>query len=439
MKASSCRSFQLFLGMAALMLLAVPVQTMAEVNPPDLSVCDGIGPCDVPNAICDPAGFKVSLTNFLPANDPTNFTGNAIYTYQICSPPAGVCTGDGTTSCLDQEKCTQGGNPAGGTCTRECSANVQKFHGLSHFDVTFPGLGGLSCLSETTFVGGTCACVPAGGGCSVDGNITIGDGSCFNSTYPVAKCDNTNLPEGSCIEMKLEVAGEENLPGLGATVVVSKEAQDCTTTCLAGPSCEPCLPPPGGEECLTRTLGFWGTHPWITNDYDPVTVCKNELLCSGADNGESNPACQARTCNSIMEGLGSIGGELNKNAAYVSMVKQLTAAKLNLNATAALVDGATCSDFEYQGKTIQAWIELCEGLCNKSQSQISGSGCIEALDAFNNSEDVGFLVTPAPFDKPPVDDHGNISGADPSAFQDAHSGGYVIGKNVPGGTNCIKP
>ena len=430
-------------GMVAAVMCVSPTQVYAQVDPPDLSVCDGVGPCDVGNSICDAGGFKVTMTNYLPANDPTNFTGNGIYTYQICSPAAGTCNGTvrNGESCLDSSFCQQQGTNTdpSATCSRECA--VDSFRGLSHFDVTFPGLGGDSCLGVDAFVGGTCACVPSGGGCSVDGTITIGDGSCFSSSYPVAKCDNTTLPVGSCIEMKLEVAGEENRPGLGATVVVSKESGDCNESCLAGPSCEPCNPPPGGAECLTRTLGFWGTHPWVTNNYAPVTVCKNELVCNGADDGESNPSCQALSCNSVMEGLGSIGGEINKDAAYISMVKQLTAAKLSLNATAALVPGATCSEWSYQDKSIQKWIEYCETLCSKSQSQISSSGCIEALDAFNNSEDNGFAVTPAPFDRPPLDDHGNISGADPSAFQAAHSGGYVIGKKVPGagGANCVKP
>ncbi len=432
-----CKWLVVFGVVAAITMFVAPTLSVAQVTPPDLGVCDGVDPCDAPGSFCDAGGFEVTLTNFLPANDPNNFTGNAIYTYQICSRPEGVCNGlvRNGEACLDNEFCRKKGQDTdpNATCSRKCAVDV--FKGLSHFDIVFPELG-FDCMSEVNFVGGTCTCVPTGGGCSVDPNIVLGDGSCFDPTDPVAKCDNTELPVGSCIEMVLQLAGESNLPGLGAGIVISKESTDCNASCLKGPSCEPCLPPPGGEECLTRTLGFWGTHPWITNDYDPVTVCKNDLVCDGADDGESNPSCEAHECNSIMEGLGSIGGELSKAQSYIAMVKQLTAAKLNLNATAALVDGATCSDFEYQGKSIQAWIETCELLCNKSQSQISTSGCIEALDAFNNSEDVGFPVTPAPFDRPPLDDHGNISGADPSAFQDSHSGGYVIGRNVPGGTNC---
>jgi hypothetical protein len=119
----------------------------------------------------------------------------------------------------------------------------------------------------------------------------------------------------------------------------------------------------------------------------------------------------------------------------------LTTAKINLAATDAVAPGALCSDWTYQNKSIQAWIEACESPshCNGSQGQIENSGCIDALDAFNNSLDTGFPAPPAPFDRPPVDDFGNISGADPSGWTASKNSGYVIGRNVPGGANCQAP
>jgi hypothetical protein len=273
----------------------------------------------------------------------------------------------------------------------------------------------------------------------------------------VAKCDSPTMDANGCFTMTLNIAGETNGLGLGSTVVLSKESTDCHASCLSGPSCERCDATTGGTECLTRTLGFWGTHPWITNDYDPVTICNKPLVCDGQDaDGKSIPPCLAGSCNSIMEGLGSTPGvELKENPPYVVLIKQLTAAKLNLNATAALFSGATCSSWSYQGKTIQQWIDVCEngvsdglgnrtgGICTVSpwnKSQISNSGCIEALDAFNNSEDMGFAQTPAPFDRPSVDDYGHVSGADPSQFTLAHGnsnppGKWVIGKKV-GSNDC---
>ncbi len=415
-------------AVAALMMLAVPVQAQ------DTDACAGFDCDNLPESICDPGGFEVSLTDYLAADDPTNLTGNAIYTYQICNPPSGTCSGNPSRGCLDNEGCQKHGE---GTCDRYCA--VDRFRDLSHFNVDFPDLGGSnSCLSETNFVGGTCTCLPAGGGCSVTPGIILSDGSCgFFGDGTIAKCDETTLPVGACIEMKLQISGETNALGLGTAIVVSKESGDCNESCLAGPSCERCDEPPNGNgECLTRTLGFWGTHPWITNDYAPVTVCGETLGCNGPDDGMSDPSCLAGSCDDIMEGLGSVGGELRHGQSYIAMVKQLTAAKLNLNATGALFGNAECSDWEFDGRSIQAWIGYCETLCNKSQSQISSSGCVEALDAFNNSLDTGFDVTPSPFERPPVDDAGNISGADPSGFTGAKQNGVVVGKKVPGGTNC---
>jgi hypothetical protein len=254
--------------------------------------------------------------------------------------------------------------------------------------------------------------------------------------------------------MTLEIAGETVDLGAGPIVLVSRAATTCEATCGAGPSCDACQES-NGSACLTRSVGFWGTHPWITNDFaiqsSPISVCWKALDCDGTDDGKSNPACNAGSCDSVMEGLGSIPGtELKENPPYVSLIKQLTAAKLNLKATAALASGATCSSWSYEGKTIQQWIEHCEGTfdgtqvvggyCYANKSQISGSGCIEALDAFNNSQDTGFDQTPSPFDQPSVDDHQNMSGADPKQFTLAqgHSnppGKYVIGKKV-GENDC---
>ncbi|HLC03214.1 MAG TPA: hypothetical protein VJK02_09270 [Anaerolineales bacterium] len=464
--------------------LAVPAGAQAPpITPPDLSVCDNItDACDAPANVCK-AGFQVTLTGFTPAA--TSTSGKAEYVYEICEPAAGTCSLDATISCLDNGDCTPGQNNFG-TCNRQCA--VDDFHGLSHFDVAFPLLADTSCLSGNNEVTGTCACKTGSSQtCSVDTNITIGDGSCFPNTCvgadtcvgtgqnkmcsvtgvacnnsgqctqnlgacsqtgnacqtdancgptPVAKCDNTNLNPGDCVVMTLQIAGETSGLGKGATVVVDKEATVCTSACMQGPSCDRCDGDEDGRACLTRTIGFWGTHPWITNDYDPVTVCGKTLDCSGADDGKSNPSCTVGICTSIMEGLGSIPSELSSNQPYVSMIKQLTAAKLNLSATADLVEGATCASFRHDGRTIQDWISTCEGLCGANKSTISGSGCIEALNAFNNSQDVGFAQTPPPFDRPSVDDHGNVSGADPSYFTAAQKNKLVIGKNITSGSQC---
>jgi hypothetical protein len=464
MRNGVCRSFITVGAVVAMMVLAAPsAHGQGCQNPPEPTLdCPGDS-CNPERTTCTEAGFRITLTGYDPA--PSSMTGGGTYTYQICSPPAGTCvsTVRQGESCLDNSFCQKKGqqtDPAA-YCTRDCTCkspsdttcNSGEFRSLSHFDIDFPSLDPGSCLDPNNFVGGTCACVGGFPGCSVNPTVTLGDGSCYCSNSTIAKCDNTTLPVGACIEMSVTISGETNVVGLGRSVVIDKEANQCTETCLAGPVCVPpedcfnqvdddcdgftdCEDPDcadecvGGGECLTRTLGFWGTHPWITNNYTPVTVCGHSVGCDGADDGESNPSCESGHCDDVMEALGSNSSEIKNTSAYIALLKQLAAAKLNLEATASLIEGASCSGFQYAGKTIQAWIEACEAqnLCNGSQSKISGSGCIEALNAFNNSPDVGFDTPPPPFERPPLDDHGNISGADPSNFTAAGGTGIIIGK-----------
>lgn len=449
------------------------VPAIAQVQEPDLSACkdaDKEAFCKSPSSIsvCTTAGYSFKLLEYKPAAGANS--GAATYTYEICNPNPGVCSGDGVTSCLSNEQCAGNvNNPGpGGTCTRSathtdksvntCVVESVKGLGLSHFDVDFPNLGADTCLGDKVEITGTCAVSKdtAPLGTSVQSNVVLGDGSCFDAKSSVAKCDNTQgFGPGDCITMTFSIAGEKTSVGLGTAVVVDKEGKNCESSCLPGPSCDKCAEEPPGGACLTRTIGFWGTHPWITNDYAttsaPVTVCGQPLSCGGGADAHSYPACLAGSCDSVMEGLGSVGGEDNKNAAYIGMVKQLTAAKLNLAATKALVPGSTdetnCTDFKYPektGKTIQEWIGYCESLCSKDQATISSSGCIEALNAFNNLDgEIGFAQTPAPFDRPSVDDNNLVAGADSSNFTLAQGnstppGKLVIGKNIKNGAQCVK-
>jgi hypothetical protein len=213
--------------------------------------------------------------------------------------------------------------------------------------------------------------------------------------------------------MTITIAGELTGLGVGATVVVDKEATTCTGSCLAGPSCDSCGEPLDGEACLTRTRGFWGTHPHIADLYDPVTVC-----------GTTITGTAANSC-STSEALCTSAKDYKQNPQYLELVAQLTAAKLNLNATAALAVGATCSGFRFNEETILQIIARCDSdmaaICNGSKATISNSGCIEALDAFNNSQDTGFDETPSPFDSP--------GPAQPEQCQLARGNGKAIGKN----------
>jgi hypothetical protein len=441
-------------GFTAQVVLGLTVVNALPIVPPNLLVCDGKNCEDLERSACSDGGFQITLKNYLKASSQSS--GSAEYVYEICSPPAGTCSGTlrPGESCLDNAYCQTKGQQSepDAVCSRECV--IDSFRGLSHFDVVFPNLGTSTCLTATTDVSGNCTAIDKNndGIQPVVGNFVLGDSSCFEGTSStsVAKCDGTTIEPGDCVEMTLRIAGETSGLGLGAAVAVDKEANTCTSTCLAGPSCEYCDDPPGNNHCLTRTIGFWGTHPWITNNYatdaSPISVCGKAVDCDDSGVDSAVPACNAGSCDSVMEALGSVpGSELPSNQPYVSLVKQLAAAKLNLKATqvVAPVGGNICTDWTYSGKSIQQWIELCESstMCNSSKSQISSSGCIEALDAFNNSEDTGFSQTPPPFDRPSIGDNGVIIGADGGQFTLAQGrttppGKLVIGKNVAGGVDC---
>lgn len=433
------------------------------ITPPDPTVCDGVTCQDLQKETCSDGGFLIALKSYTKASTQNN--GSASFVYEVCSPPAGACSGTlrPGEACLDNSFCQRKGqatDPAA-MCSRACATD--SFRGLSHFDATFPSLLTSACVTPQTEVSGSCAAVDKNndGVYPTVGSFVLGDSSCFvgDSAATVAKCDNTSMEPGDCIDMTLMIAGETTGLGSGASIVVDKEATTCTSSCLAGPSCEPCGgDDPGPNHCLTRTLGFWGTHPWITNNFAtdaaPVTVCGKPLDCDDPDDGKSFPSCTAGTCDSVVEGLGSNPGtELSTNQPYVSLIKQLTAAKLNLAATAALAppESAICTEWSYGGKTVSEWVAFCEGtltatgltggFCLANKAQVSSSGCIEALDAFNNSQDSGFETTPAPFDRPSVDDHGNVSGADSKQFVLAQGsssppGKLVVGKTITGGGKC---
>ncbi len=404
-------------GLALAVIGFTPALTTAQ---PPSGLCDGFDCDNLYDPICS-NGFSIALTDYVPAS-PSN-SGAATYEYEVCVLAAGTCEAgpkignacqghkDCSLNCGGSGKCSgttipcTSDNDCKWTCSGECRPD--EFHALSHFDVEFPELGADSCLAEGTQITIDCT----------DGTPTPGDASqCYGSPNPfVAKCDGTTIEEpGECLTMTLTIAGETNSPGLGAAVVADKESTTCTFSCIAGPSCDDCNgEPPPGDPCLTRTLGFWGTHPHLIQSDDersldllPITVCGTALPVT------AGPGC------STSEALCSSAHDNKSNPPYLALVAQLTAAKLNLAATAAVTDGS-CSDWVSSGgESIGALIARCEGLCGASKKVISESGCIEALDEFNSSEDGSLDVTPPPFDSP--------GPALPGECQDARGNGISL-------------
>ncbi len=407
-------------GLALAVAAAAPVSAQA---PPE---CEDVTCENLAYELCS-NGFTIALTGYESAA-PSN-GGYATYTYEICAPAFdGTCDNGDPDPCQDHQDCSgrctgpsgaKTCNNTGSACTSDtdcegaCSGDCRTdfFQELSHVDVGFPELG-TSCLGDGTDVTGTCS----------KGDWVLGDGSCFTGDAPVAKCNEPGLLAGECLTMTVSIAGELTDPGLNNTVVMDKPGNNCTYNCLAGPSCaqESCGPnPPPGDSCLTRTLGFWGTHPHLIQSNDarsldllPITVCGTALPVT------AGPVC------STSEALCSSAHDNKSNPTYLALVAQLTAAKLNLAATA-VVTGGGCGDWvSLGGESIDALIARCENLCGASKKVISESGCIGALDEFNSSEDGSLDVTPPPFDSP--------GPALPGECQDARGNGISL-------KNCQQP
>lgn len=277
---------------------------------------------------------------------------------------------------------------------------------FAHVAFTLPDIGTCVSESQSVVIAQQANFDSALLSCSVGHSDPFcGIGGTEPATY-IAKCDvapGSSLDAGECVTIRISIAGELPTLGAGSAITRTEATDGCATSCMLGPSCRPCAPPPTTQDqCLTRTIGFWGTHPHISGLYLPITVCGNTLDTLGAGQ-----------CDSLMEALCvSPGKGSRKNQAYAQLIRQLTAAKLNLSASVA--NEGRCP------AAIMARIFECEALyCTGSQAAIVESGCVEDLTAFNESSDTA-PETWAPFAYP--------FPANPDECRKANSNGLVIGK-----------
>ncbi len=227
----------------------------------------------------------------------------------------------------------------------------------------------------------------------------------------VVKCD--VIPDdfgkaGECTTISIVISGEPPV-GIGLSAVGTKAGNDCQAGEILGPSCEPCDVPPDGEECLTRTAGFWGTHPHITDLFIPIEVC-----------GLALTTIDAATEGSAIEDLCVAPGKerrgTDKSVQQLQLFRQLAAAKLNLNATAA--NAGSCDETLVEALSTCGFDDLASleaALCFADGATISESGCIEAIDDFNNAQDT-LQPPPAPFDSPGPADPTNCRAATGNGF-----------------------
>lgn len=328
----------------SLLLFAAGCLVALAALPASAQVCT----CDsLPTGICSAQGFEITLLSYAVDQN----AGVSTWDYQVCND-AGV-PGD----CVPPKD-------------------------LSHIDIDLPGLGSCLSMTQSMTLAQTGGFANAALSCGVSEKDPACDLSGTKGTDFVAKCDvaGGNLDPGECVTMRLSIAGETPVLGRGVATTVTKAGPDCFADCIAGPSCEPCEVEPE-DACITRTPGFWGTHPHITNLYLPQTVC-----------GQPIDTVLAGSCSSATEAMCvSPGRESKGNPSYAQLVRQLMAAKLNLAATAAA--GGSCDP------SIGAFVAGCEALCAADGATIDASGCIDGLAAFNESVDT-FGSTPAPFDRP---------------------------------------
>jgi len=141
-----------------------------------------------------------------------------------------------------------------------------------------------------------------------------------------------------------------------------------------------------GEGCLTRTPGFWKNHPQVTDDFIPLTSC-GVLL-------DTTKKVTQDMCINANEAKAA-----NTSPQQLQIIRQCAAA--NLNTAATLEGGGDC------GSDIAGINEMIANCCNDPDSvcrsglsgqAIGDSGCIEQIDAFNNSVDT--LLPFGPFDPP---------------------------------------
>jgi hypothetical protein len=155
------------------------------------------------------------------------------------------------------------------------------------------------------------------------------------------------------------------------SVTCTIEGFDQTITDSADAVC-----PGAGKGCLTRTPGFWGNHPHITDDFLPLTVCGVALNTVEAGSGTS--ATEA-ICSVGRDGQ-ILGPQLTQ------LVRQCTAALLNVAASAS--GGGNCP------ADLPPLTSLLNGCCGAASvctgDPVEGltiQSCIDRLDEFNNSPD----------------------------------------------------
>ena len=327
-------------------------------------------------------GFSLACSQELSQNEPNSAALS-------CSCTQGSLV-ENSASATDQEKiaCGTAEFNISKLCVDQGGGNF-----LSQVAINNTGTTDLTCdVTDQYFTG---ECPPAGAGTDVAMSTPVG----VNAGLSGESTGAFNVTETVCNQATVDC----NNAALG----VDLEPQLATAVC-----------PVEGEGCFTRTPGYWGTHPSQT-----LTVVGAGLDVCGIT---LTNATAALAGSAIEDMCGTGGGDFkpnNTSPQQLQLIRQCTAAALNL----ATSDQASLQcETEFPGITA-TFNSCCVGptsTCDsgKTGQQISESGCIEALDTFNNfSASTGddfpdFLVN---------------SSAEPEQCQIANGNGFVNpGRNL---------
>lgn len=196
--------------------------------------------------------------------------------------------------------------------------------------------------------------------------------------------------EGTPTEVALTPAGPYTLAPEGEQVSEGTFALNDADACnTASVTCDPLS---GGEPvtedaapvicdfqeegCITRTPGYWGTHPTAAAALLDVEVC-GQTLASVEPNAVSTT-----------EAMCSVGKDGKKLGSQVTqLIRQCTAAALNHAVSAAEEGGCTHAQEETFAECCGAATGEGNSCSAQDEGGLSVSACIGLLDEFNNSRD----------------------------------------------------
>jgi len=148
------------------------------------------------------------------------------------------------------------------------------------------------------------------------------------------------------------------------------------------------VPPPG--TCVTRTPGYWGTHPNQTDSVIAGSLDSCGLTLTGFGSPTVNLSAVEDLCESNNDA--NSNNDTRTSSQQLQLIRQCTAAAINLklSGNGSITAGEqACSSFPNIATTFTNCCVGTGSTCDSGQTgqAISNSGCITTLDAFNNQFD----------------------------------------------------